>query len=118
MNTNKSHIAIIAAFVFLLGFGEKATAGWFGASVKPDPTITLFGQTLTVPVPSLAVGKAVGTSFDASASSAKGASLTLPYFKVGVQSPKLTVGAGDKKVSLSANGVTKAGKGAKKTKKK
>lgn len=110
MNRNKTYIAIVAAFGLLAVCGEKASAAWFGASVKPDPSITLFGQTLTVPVPSLAVGKAVGTSFDASASSSKGAYLALPYFKVGVQSPKLTVGLKDTKVSLSANGISKAGK--------
>lgn len=108
MNRNKTYITIIAAFGILAVCGEKANAAWFGASVKPDPSITLFGQTLTVPVPSLTVGKAAGSSFDASACSAKGASLTLPYFKVGVRSPKLTVGVKDAKVSLSANGVDKA----------
>jgi len=110
MMKNKTYIAIVAAFGLLAVCGEKANAAWFGASVKPDPSITLFGQTLTVPVPSLAVGKAAGSSFDASACSAKGASLTLPFFKVGVQSPKLTVGIKDTKVRLSANGISKAGK--------
>jgi hypothetical protein len=109
MKRKKTYIAMIAAFGLLVGCGETASASWFGASVKPDPSITLFGQTLTVPVPFLMVGKMVGTSFDASASSAKGAFLTLPYFKVGVQSPKLTVGVKGSKVSLSVNGISKAG---------
>lgn len=110
----KRHIVIASAFALFISCGQSVFAGWFGASVKPDPSITLFGQTLTVPIPSLVVGKAAGTSFDASACSVKGASLTLPWIKVGVQSPKLTVGIKDAKVSLSTNGIKKAGKKAKK----
>jgi len=108
-SSSKRYIAIASAFALFIGCGQSAFAGWFGASVKPDPSVTLFGQTLTVPVPTLVVGKAAGTSFDASACSVKGASLTLPWIKVGVQSPKLTVGIKDAKVGLSANGIKKAG---------
>lgn len=114
----KRHVVIASAFALFISCSQPAVAGWFGASVKPDPSITLFGQTLAVPVPTLVVGKAAGTSFDASASSHKGASLTLPWLKVGVQSPKLTVGIKGSKVSLSTNGINKATKAKKPAAKK
>ena len=114
----RKRIVIASAFALFISCGQPAMAGWFGASVKPDPSITLFGQTLTVPVPSLVVGKGAGTSFDASACSVKGASLTLPWFKVGVQSPKLTVGIKGSKVILSTNGIDKAAKAKKHAAKK
>ena len=110
----KRNIVMASAFALFVGCSQSVVAGWFGASVKPDPSITLFGQTLRVPIPSLVVGKAAGTSFDASVCSVKGAHLTLPWLKVGVQSPKLTVGIKGAKVSLSTNGIKKAGKKAKK----
>ena len=56
---------IVAA---LTAFSANANAGWFGASFSKTPSVTLFGQTLTVPVPSLTLGADAGTSVSASAS--------------------------------------------------
>ena len=98
---------IVAA---LTAFSANANAGWFGASFSKTPSVTLFGQTLTVPVPSLTLGAEAGTSVSASASSNKGISASIPFVKLGVKSPTLTVGAKDNKVNLSAAGVKKAKK--------
>jgi hypothetical protein len=98
---------IVAA---LTAFSANANAGWFGASFSKTPSVTLFGQTLTVPVPSLTLGADAGTSVSASASSNKGISASIPFVKLGVKSPTLTVGAKDKKVNVSAAGVKKAKK--------
>ena len=98
---------IVAA---LTAFSANANAGWFGASFSKTPSVTLFGQTLTVPVPSLTLGADAGTSVSASASSSKGISASIPFVKLGVKSPTLTVGAKDNKVNVSAAGVKKAKK--------
>lgn len=98
---------IVAA---LTAFSANANAGWFGASFSKTPSVTLFGQTLTVPVPSLTLGADAGTSVSASASSSKGVSASIPFVKLGVKSPTLTVGAKDKKINVSAAGVKKAKK--------
>ena len=96
-------IAMTAAF-FACSTGQ-ANAGWFGAEFGSKPSLTLFGQKLTVPIPSLTLGGAAGTSVAASVSSEKGASLSLPFFKLGVKSPELSLGPKGKKLSISAAGV-------------
>lgn len=98
---------IVAA---LTAFSANANAGWFGASFSKTPSVTLFGQTLTVPVPSLTLGADAGTSVSASASSSKGVSASIPFVKLGVKSPTLTVGAKGNKVNVSTAGVKKAKK--------
>ena len=95
---------IVAA---LTAFSANANAGWFGASFSKTPSVTLFGQTLTVPVPSVVLGPAAGTSVDAKASSG-GASVALPWCKVGVKSPSLTVGVKGSKLHVSTSGIKKA----------
>ena len=42
--------------------------GLFGAALKPNPSITLFGQKLTWPIPSLCVGGKAGVLPDAKVS--------------------------------------------------
>jgi hypothetical protein len=96
-------IAVTAAF-FACSEGQ-ANAGWFGAEFGSKPSLTLFGQKLTIPVPSLILGAAAGTSVSASVSSEKGASLSLPFFKLGVKSPELSLGIKGKKLNISAAGV-------------
>ena len=103
----KTLITLSIAAVFALS-AQSANAGWFGASFGKTPSVTLFGQTLTVPVPSLTLGSDAGTSVSASASSSKGVSAALPFIKLGVKSPTLTVGAKGNKVNVSAAGVKKA----------
>ena len=116
----KRTITMLTTAAVLLVCSQSAKAGWFGASFGSAPSVTLFGQTLAVPVPSVVLGPAAGTSVDAKASSG-GASLSLPWCKVGVKSPSLTVGVKGSKLAVTTSGIKKAvpakkGKG-KKTKK-
>jgi len=111
----KKTIVTLMAVAALSAFSGNANAGWFGASFGSAPSVTLFGQTLTVPVPSVTLGPAAGTSVDAKASSGS-ASLALPWCKVGAKSPSLTVGVKGAKVNVSTAGVKKAAAPAKKGK--
>lgn len=99
-------VSMLAAALFASS-AIQAHAGWFGAEFGTKPSVTLFGQKLTVPVPSVTLGAAAGTSVSAKASSSK-ASLSLPFIKVGVQSPELSVGTKTNKVSISTAGVKKS----------
>ena len=85
----------------------SANAGWFGASLGDTPSLTLFGQTLKVHVPSLTLGKAAGTKVNVSASSDNGVSVSLPFIKVEARSPEMQVGTANNKVSVSLRGVKK-----------
>ena len=102
----KTIITLLVAAAFFAG-SDRANAGWFGASFGTEPSVTLFGQTLTVPLPSVVLGAEAGTSVRGSISSG-GARVSLPFVKVGVRSPKLTVGVKDAKVSVTTSGVHKA----------
>jgi len=97
---------ILAAAVFMC-CSEKANAGWFGASFGTEPSVTLFGQTLTVPIPSVVLGAEAGTSVRGSVSSG-GARIALPFMKIGVRSPTLTVGVKGAKVHVTTSGIKKA----------
>ena len=78
----------------LLLFATSVSAGGlFGASWKPNPNITLFGQKLSWPIPSLCVGKAAGVLPDAGVSR-DGVNLKLPYFALTIPFPSLTVKMG------------------------
>ena len=103
----KRTITILTAAAAFFVCSESPKAGWFGACFGPAPSVTLFGQTLTVPVPSVVLGPAAGTSVDAKASSG-GASVALPWCKVGVKSPSLTVGVKGSKLHVSTSGIKKA----------
>ena len=102
----KTIVTLLVAAAFFAG-SDRASAGWFGASFGTEPSITLFGQTLTVPVPSVVLGAEAGTTVKGSVSSG-GARVSLPFIRVGVRSPKLTVGAKDAKISVTTSGVHKA----------
>lgn len=118
----KRTITILTAAAALFVCSENAKAGWFGASLGSAPSVTLFGQTLAIPVPSVVLGPAAGTSVDVKASSG-GASLSLPWCKVGVKSPSLTVGVKGSKIAITTSGIkesapAKKGKGKSKKAKK
>ena len=103
----KSIVTLLMVIAFAAS-SSTASAGWFGAKFGAAPSLTLFGQTLTVPVPSVVLGAAAGTSVSGSASTG-GASVSLPFIKLGVKTPKLTVGVpGAKVLTVSAGGVKKA----------
>jgi len=99
-----SKLLVIGA---LLLSASAAEAGWFGASFGSAPSVTLFGQTLTVPVPSVVLGPAAGTSVAAKVSSG-GGSLSLPWVNVGAKSPSLTVGVKGAKHTVTVSGIKKA----------
>ena len=102
----KTIITLLVVAAFFAG-SDKVNAGWFGASFGTEPSVTLFGQTLTVPLPSVLLGAEAGTSVRGSISSG-GARVSLPFIRVGVRSPKLTIGVKGAKVSVTTSGVHKA----------
>ena len=115
----KSIVTLLIATAFAAS-SSTASAGWFGAKFGTTPSLTLFGQTLTVPVPSIVLGSAAGTTVSGSASTS-GVSVTLPFIKVGVKTPKLTVGLPSAKLDVTTGGIKKASAGdakKKRTKKK
>jgi hypothetical protein len=77
----------------LLCVGSVRADGLFSAGWKPSPSITLFGQKLSWPIPSLCVGKAAGVLPDAGVSP-DGVNLKLPYFALNIPFPSLTVKLG------------------------
>tara|TARA_Y100000361_G_scaffold21819_1_gene16986 strand:+ start:479 stop:805 length:327 start_codon:yes stop_codon:yes gene_type:complete len=74
----------------LLLFATNANAGLFGAGLKPDPNITLFGQKLSWPIPSLCIGAKAGVLPDAGVSS-EGINFKIPYFSVDLPFPTVTI---------------------------
>ena len=93
----------------LLICSAEANAGWFGANWKPKPNVTLFGQTITWPLPSLCIGAKAGVLPDAGVSS-KGLNLKVPYFSLDLPFPSLTISTGkDKaKVNVEVGAITKS----------
>lgn len=78
----------------LLLFAANARAdGLFGASLKPDPSVTLFGQKISWPIPSLCIGAKAGVIPDAGVSP-DGLEFKVPYFSVSLPFPSLTLKAG------------------------
>lgn len=78
----------------LLLFAANARAdGLFGASLKPDPNVTLFGQKITWPIPSLCLGAKAGVIPNAGVSP-EGLEFKVPYFAVSLPFPSLTLKAG------------------------
>jgi len=67
--------------------------GLFGAALKPNPSVTLFGQKLTWPIPSLCVGAKAGVTPNADVS-AEGINLKIPYLSVEIPFPSLLLKAG------------------------
>jgi len=106
IETIMKRILIVGA---LLLFAANVRAdGLFGASWKPSPSITLFGQKLTWPIPSLCAGAKAGVLPDAGVSP-EGMNLKIPYLAVSIPFPSLTVSVGkDKpKVELKLGSVEK-----------
>jgi len=67
--------------------------GLFGAGLKPNPSVTLFGQKLTWPIPSLCIGAKAGVIPDAGVSP-EGVNFKIPYLSVEIPFPSLTLKAG------------------------
>jgi len=92
----------------LLLTGTANAEGLFGAGLKPKPNLTLFGQKVVWPIPSLCVGEKAGVLPDANVS-ADGISFKIPWFAVDLPFPTLTLSLGkDKpKVELKLGEVNK-----------
>ena len=80
--------------------------GLFSAGFKPKPNVTLFGQKLTWPIPSLCVGAKAGVIPDAGLSP-DGVNFKVPYFAVEIPFPSLTVKKGTNVVELKLGAVEK-----------
>jgi hypothetical protein len=80
-------------------FATTAGAETFGASLKPVPNVTLFGQTIKWGIPSLCLGKAAGVLPDAKVS-AEGVSFKLPWIAVDIPLPSLILGFKTNRVEL------------------
>jgi len=88
-------------------FATTARAETFGASLKPVPNVTLFGQTIKWGIPSLCLGKAAGVLPDARVS-AEGISLKLPWLAVDIPLPSLILGFKTNKVELKLGEVNRS----------
>ena len=89
----------------LLLTAATANAGdMFGAALKPKPSVTLFGQTLTWPIPSLCVGGKAGVVPEAKVSP-EGINLKIPYLSIEVPFPSLKMKAGTNTVEVKLGAV-------------
>ena len=102
----KKYIVLLGTFFLFTGVVNAG--GLFGAGLKPKPNFTLFGQTITWPIPSLCVGAKAGVLPDASVSP-DGLNFKVPYLAIDLPFPSLTLSLGkDKsKVELKLGEVNK-----------
>jgi hypothetical protein len=100
----KKYIVLLGTFFLFTGVVNAG--GLFGASLKPNPNITLFGQTITWPIPSLCVGAKAGVLPDASVSS-DGLNFKVPYLAIQLPFPSLTMKAGASTVEVKLGAVEK-----------
>ena len=95
----------IIALIILLGLTTSLSAAegknekWFGAGVKPDPHFTIPFLGVKAPLPTACAGKDVSASFDFKCSKS-GVTFKLPYFKFDWEFPGVSLGRGDKKVTI------------------
>jgi hypothetical protein len=94
---------IILAMLVCAGTTTQAS-DLFGAALKPTPSVTLFGQKLSWPIPSLCIGAKAGVIPDATVSP-KGLNFKVPYFAIEIPFPSLTVKAGTNVVELKLGAV-------------
>ena len=93
----KTRLLIIGAF--LLCAGSAKAGDLFGASWKPKPSFTLFGQKLSWPMPSLCLGAKAGVLPDAGISP-DGVNFKIPYLAVDLPFPSLTLSVGKDKAKV------------------
>ena len=96
----------ILIIVGVVLFATTARAETFGASLKPTPSVTLFGQTIKWPIPSLCLGKAAGVLPDAKVS-AKGISFKIPYLAIDIPLPSFILRYKTNEVELKLGEVNK-----------
>ena len=84
----------------LLLMASSVKAGdLFGGSLKPTPNVTLFGQKISWPIPSLCVGAKAGVLPDAGISP-EGINVKIPYLALDLPFPSLTLSVGKDKAKL------------------
>jgi hypothetical protein len=93
----KTRLLIIG--VFLLCAVNAKAGDLFGGSLKPTPSVTLFGQTISWPIPSLCIGAKAGVLPDAGISP-EGIHLKIPYLALDLPFPSLTLSVGKDKTKL------------------
>ena len=95
----------IIIMVMLIGLATSSLSAaekkekWFGAGVKPDPHFTIPFLGVKAPLPTACAGKDVSASFDFKCSKS-GVTFKLPYFKFDWEFPGVSLGRGDKKVTI------------------
>ena len=94
----KNKIVLLAALT--LSAGSVNASGLFEAGLKPKPNLTLFGQKITWPIPTLCVGGKTGGMPDANVSS-DGVSVKIPYLAIDLPFPSLTLKAGKDKPAVT-----------------
>tara|TARA_R110001599_G_scaffold86066_3_gene231036 strand:+ start:985 stop:1287 length:303 start_codon:yes stop_codon:yes gene_type:complete len=91
--------------IVLLGLATSSLSAaekkekWFGVGIKPDPTVTIPFLGVKAPLPTVCAGKDVSASFDVKCTK-NGILLKLPYFKFDWEFPGVSLGRGDKKVTI------------------
>ena len=101
----KKKLLLVGALLFA---ASSVNAGdLFGAGWKPKPSVTLFGQKITWPLPSLCLGAKAGVLPDAGISPA-GVNLKIPYLALDFPFPSLTLKVGDKSAELKLGAIDKS----------
>jgi hypothetical protein len=98
---------IIIIGALLLTAATASAGDLFGAALKPTPAITLFGQTLTWPIPSLCVGGKAGVLPDAKVSP-EGLNFKIPYLAIDIPFPSITMKAGTNLVEVKLGAIEKS----------
>ena len=93
----KKRIILIGALLLMAATVEAGD--WFGGGWKPKPSITLFGQKIVWPIPSLCLGAKAGVLPDAGINP-DGLNLKIPYLSIELPFPSVTLSAGKEKAKL------------------
>ena len=93
----KKTIVLIGTLLLLAASVEAGDL--FGGSLKPTPSVTLFGQKLNWPIPSLCVGAKAGVLPDAGISP-EGINVKIPYLALDLPFPSLTLSVGGDRAKL------------------
>jgi len=93
----KKTIVLIGTLLLLAASVEAGDL--FGGSLKPSPSVTLFGQKISWPIPSLCIGAKAGVLPDAGISP-RGINLKIPFLALDLPFPSLTLSLGGNKTKL------------------
>ena len=101
----KKTLVLVGAL--LISASSVNAGNMFGANWKPKPSVTIFGQTITWPLPSLCLGAKAGVLPDAGISP-EGINFKIPYVALDLPFPSLTVKAGDTTAELKLGAIEKS----------